>query len=420
MNRFSCFGKAAAFLILATLTISAASAAADGLPLVPNDPGWPAEAVAMNQIQAPAAWAAMPCTVTVADIGSGVNPVADLGQALLPGYNSVNGSSDASDIDGHNTVVASVIAAPLNNGIGLGGVCGQGHVVPVKVYDAPNHFYNTALASGIGWAVSQGIKVINLSLYQSHDSADPVVYGAIERAEAAGVTVVVIAGNGTDNDLNGSSSPQADPLSCGNPDPLVIKVAGVNADNQLDPWSNYGVCADIAAPIQVAGYTLGGDVQYFKGTSFAAPQVAATVAYLQSYAQSIGRSLSPAEVRAALFGGCTSVPALNVSSHCVLNVMGALQAIRQLYPPRVKLTVRATGLGSVVVTDGLRSVSCHRICTPPAYPTGSGLELVAMPAKGWRFRSWNGGCGGSRTVCRITIRQNTTVSAMFVKTSKKK
>ena len=116
--------------------------------------------------------------VTIAVVDTGVSPVADLADRLLPGHNfvqdddatfeaepapDVNDTRDTSAV-GHGTLVAGIAAAMTNNGVGIAGVAWDAHVLPVKVlnyYGAGDDFL---IGKGIVWAADHGADIINLSL----------------------------------------------------------------------------------------------------------------------------------------------------------------------------------------------------------------------------------------------------------------
>src|SRR4029079_13800433 len=89
----------------------------------------------------------------VAVVDSGVSPThPDLAGRLLPGYNAVDGSDNASDVDGHGTHVAGIIAAQ-DNGVGTVGVAMGTMILPVRVVDDAGDIDVADEIEGIYWAV---------------------------------------------------------------------------------------------------------------------------------------------------------------------------------------------------------------------------------------------------------------------------
>jgi serine protease len=232
---------------------------------------------------------------------------------FLPGFDFVHRDSHPNDDEGHGTHVASTIAEETNNATGVTGLAFDCAIMPVKVLDENGEGLFFDIAEGINFAVnfSQGgenpVKVINLSLGGTSESI--VVREAIDRALAAGITVVAATGN---ENAGSVDYPAAHPG--------VIAVGAVDGRKARARYSNYGSAIDVVAP--------GGDVRrdddndgfpdgigqqtldpgavelgrydrfgYFlnNGTSMASPHVAAAAALL--YRQGI---TNPAAIQRAL------------------------------------------------------------------------------------------------------------------------
>ena len=90
--------------------------------------------------------------VVVAVLDTGVDRGhPDLQGALVEGWDAVNEDADAEDDHGHGTLVAGVIAARSNNGIGGVGACSQCSLMPVKVIGATGSGTAADIAEGIVW-----------------------------------------------------------------------------------------------------------------------------------------------------------------------------------------------------------------------------------------------------------------------------
>ena len=210
----------------------------------------------------------------------------------------------------HGTNVAGVIAERTNNGIGTAGVAPGAKVLPIR---ALGHCggYTSDIADAIVWAAGGQVDgvpdnthradVINMSLGGGGACVDDsVTRDAINLAIGLGTTVVVAAGNSTDDAANYT------PASC----PGVVTVGATGITGRRAFYSNYGSTVTLAAPgggIFVndapngtianpdgfiwAAYNSGlttpiaiadGGVTYagMAGTSQATPHVAATVALM--------------------------------------------------------------------------------------------------------------------------------------------
>ena len=65
-----------------------------------------------------------------------------------------------------------------------------------------------------------------------------------------------------------------------------------------------------------------------------------------------------------------------------------------------------------VTTAGKGTVACTPKCTK-RFPGGDPLRLRAVPAKGWRFTGWSGGCKGKRVTCSPATDFALSVKATF-------
>lgn len=220
--------------------------------------------------------------VTVAVLDTGVNgAVADLVGNVEPGIDLTG--TGLTDVDGHGTAVAGVIAAHANNGVGGAGVCPNCRILPIKVMANDGKGDLATVAQGIVKAAQLHAEVIDLSL------GGPVGLDALKQAvdfaTAKGAIVVAAAGN------SGLGTPFY-PANY----PNVIGVAGTNQSDRLYTWSERGTWVRVAAPgCNVAPLTQGG-YGMFCGTSSATPLVAGLAALAVSYRPHAG----PARISRAI------------------------------------------------------------------------------------------------------------------------
>jgi serine protease len=246
------------------------------------------------------------CNVTVGVVDTGVeanNP--DLAGRILPETRFLdlglfNGPTSG-DLNGHGTHVAGIIAAQVNNGVGIEGAAPGVKILPIEALGSDGSGFTSDIANGINWAVGGGVQVINLSLGSDADSS--VIDTAIDNAHAHGVTVVAAGGN-----TNGAAPPAVDnapeyPAASGK----TIAVAATSnygtlaAPVQLAaPYSTRGAYISVAAPgtdiistYQTGWYTL-------SGTSMATPYVSAAVALIRSAALQSGHVCDQAHVLSIL------------------------------------------------------------------------------------------------------------------------
>ena len=192
-----------------------------------------------------------------------------------------DGDGDADEAYGHGTHVAGIVhlTAP------------DARLLVVRVLDSDGRGSLLHVASGVRWAVRQGAQVINLSLGSLGHSA--ALDRALAEAEAAGVVVVVSAGNW------GDFTPVEFPASSSH----VIAVAAVDASRAPADFSSRGDFVALSAPgVGVRSTFPGGGYLLWSGTSMSAPFVAGTSALLFAS----NPDLTHSEVRQRMQG--TSVP----------------------------------------------------------------------------------------------------------------
>ena len=158
------------------------------------------------------------------------------GTVFVQGRDIVNEDDHANDDNFHGTHVASTIAEATDNTVGATGLAFRCALMPVKVLDENGDGSFFEVAEGIDFAArNSSVKIINLSL--GGDGNSNTVRAAIDRAVAAGITVVAAAGN----DGRGTVSfPAALPN--------VIAVGAIDGRKQKAPYSNFGTELDLVAP----------------------------------------------------------------------------------------------------------------------------------------------------------------------------
>ena len=186
--------------------------------------------------------------VTVASIDTGVTPSPNLGPRLLARVD-LTGERDGIDRFGHGTHMAGVIAGDGTTTLGAyEGSAPETRLVSVKVAGWDGATDVSTVIAGLQWVVSNrarfNIRVVNLSWGTDATQGygvDPLDR-AVERAWAAGLVVVVSAGN---------QGPAAGTVTKPADDPFVITVGAAdtngtasNLDDTLAPFSSGGPTAD--------------------------------------------------------------------------------------------------------------------------------------------------------------------------------
>jgi serine protease AprX len=291
--------------------------------------------------------------IGVAVIDSGITAGRDFtlangtGSRIVYNQNFAGGPNTASDLYGHGTHVAGILAGNGMNSRGANfrkrfiGIADNASLINLRVLDQNGAGRDSAVIAAIEKAISleskYNIRVINLSLgravYESYQ-LDPLCQ-AVEAAWKAGIVVVIAAGNEGRND-SAHTDGYGTIAAPGN-DPFAITVGAMKpmgtptrADDLIASYSSKGptlldhiVKPDIVAPgnlmisvlasssatlvkaspknvVAVSSYTANGKstASYFtlSGTSMATPVVSGAVALLL---QKNG-SLTPDQVKARL------------------------------------------------------------------------------------------------------------------------
>lgn len=203
----------------------------------------------MTQINAVRAWeATQGNSAVVAVIDTGVAPDHPDLPRVLDGFDLIDDDGDASDENGHGTLIAGIISAATNR-IGVAGVAPNARILPIRVLGADGTGDASDVARGIDVAIDEGAHVINLSLAEVEGTGGligglmraPEVDNAIRRAASAGITVIVASGN--DHEDGGSSPTAYDATVKG-----VLVVGATTRASKRAAYSNYGKGLDLLAP----------------------------------------------------------------------------------------------------------------------------------------------------------------------------
>ncbi|MBK7595126.1 MAG: S8 family serine peptidase [Gemmatimonadetes bacterium] len=226
------------------------------------------------RVMAPEVWANgnRGAGVKVAVMDSGIDTGhSDL--SVAGGYNAVTrvASGYGDDIgacNGHGTHIAGTIAA-LSNGSGVVGVAPDVQLYAIKVFQDVSGSclaYTSNQIAGLNWAVSQGIRLVNVSIGGSSSFS---YNAAIATAADQGTFLIAAAGNGGGAVLYPAAAPSA------------IAVAALDDSNLRASWSSFGPEVGFAAPgVNINSTMPGGGYGGKSGTSMAAPHVVGVAALI--------------------------------------------------------------------------------------------------------------------------------------------
>ena len=371
----------------------------------PSDPGyadqWSLPAIAWDEARANVLPAG---SAVVAVLDTGVSPTEDLGDALVPGA-SMLGDDSTADPNGHGTAMASIVAAGVDNGVGIAGVGYAGvSVMPVKVLDAGGLGQDSAVVEGVVYAADHGADVILMSF--SNPGASAALQAAVDYAWSRGVVLVAATGN------DGATTPTY-PAGAAK----VVGVSATDRDDSLWSGSNSGAATFLAAP----GVDIATGVGASTGTSASAAIVAGAAALLKAADASasngviigrLARNADPVGSASDTGNGRVNLArALADTSDDAVVPEGVAGDGGPVVGPYVAadkgldLTFAGTGSGSIAFSNLIpdRSVpSCTTSCSPQLDNDQTGT-LTVTPSAGSTFTGWSGSFGsGGTTTCTGT------------------
>lgn len=241
--------------------------------------------------------------VAVIDTGLDVNHPLIAGRVAPGGYDFVSNDADPADVGngidddrdglvdegvGHGTFVASLVLA----------VAPDARILPLRALDSDNGGTASSVGLAIGYAVSHGAKVINLSAGVAQELN--FIKQAVANARQAGVIVVASGGNRQIQSVDFPAK-QSD----------AVAVAAVGATDAKAFFSSYGSAIDLSAPgIDLIGAHPGSlsRTARWSGTSFSTALVAGAAALLSADVQPLP---PPGDVVGRLGDTASSLDAAN-------------------------------------------------------------------------------------------------------------
>lgn len=265
--------------------------AAEVLP--PTDSDYQSDQWNLKAIGFPAAWDfALGDGVKVAVLDTGIMDTHhEFAGRTIIGTNTIDPGASWRDDFGHGTHVAGIIAATMNNGVGITGIAPHATLMAGKVLDSDGAGTDSSLAEGLYWAADNGADVINMSITSFEYS--PALEEACAYARAKGCLIVAAAGN---ENANRVGYPAVFPG--------VISVGAIEQTISAPPFrravfSNLGYELDIAAPGVAINSSIfnpsnplaTGQYMPWNGTSMASPHVAGVLALTRELNPTLSRDV---------------------------------------------------------------------------------------------------------------------------------
>lgn len=248
--------------------------------------------------------------IKVAVMDTGVDLTHRDLKEVVQGYFHDGASSE--DIVGHGTHVSGIIAAEINNNVGISGVCHCNLNVWKVFTDTPDpedgEFYvdDVMYQRALNAVRNSGMQVLNLSIGGGDPSQTERML--FRRLIEAGVTVVAAMGN---------EFKEGNPIEFPGAYPGVVAVGAIGKTKQRAAFSNTGAHIAIAAPgigivstlpMKASAQRHSDETRYasWDGTSMATPQVTGVAALILAK----NPNFTPAQVRERLTSTATKLSAM--------------------------------------------------------------------------------------------------------------
>ncbi|OJY65965.1 MAG: hypothetical protein BGP16_06040 [Sphingobium sp. 66-54] len=311
--------------------------------------------------------------VTVGIIDSGIaDPTGEFTGRISPLSRDFAGNANVTDVSGHGTAVAAVLAAGRNDRQVMGMAWGA-TVLALRTDDQADcdddgcTHSTRAIADALDYAWRNGARVVNISL--GGGAAPAHLLQAVSRATAAGTIIVISAGNNPDGEAPLTAP---DELAQSIADPayshgLVLIAPSVNDNDTVSNFSagvsGFEGVSIAALGNRVRAFDHTGDAFLFSGTSFSAPQVAGAAALL---AQAFP-NLTSRQIVELLLSSARDVGAPGADARYGVGILDVAAA----FAPRGTLTL--AGTAATPALAGTTSLSAPMGDAEPA-----GLPAVAL------------------------------------------
>ncbi|MFO0868878.1 MAG: S8 family serine peptidase, partial [Pirellulales bacterium] len=237
------------------------------------------------------------------------------------GWDFSSGDNDPNPVgtDSHGTHVSGIVAARLDNGLGVAGTAGGATIMPLRFYGS-GAWTSTVIAAAYAYAVDNGARIVSTSYNVDGFVGDPTFLAGLQYLYDHGGLHFNSAGN------NSQLNPPRQTFE------QSLLVASTDATDARSGFSNYGTGIDVAAPGSGIFATLPNN-QYgaMSGTSMATPNAAAVAALIWSAHPTWTRD----QVAAQLLATADNIDAVNPSYVGLLGAgrVNSYRAVTETLPP---------------------------------------------------------------------------------------
>ncbi|MCF7835445.1 S8 family serine peptidase [Candidatus Gracilibacteria bacterium] len=232
------------------------------------------------------------------------------------GWNFVGGNNNISPTSDHGTMIAGIISAIKDNGLGIAGIAPKSKIMPIKIFDdSGKNIYN--IGDAVRYAVDNGAQIINMSFGAEGENVYQSDFdNYFEYAWDKGAIISAAAGNAFDNKSKQNLDRYPSSPVCNDAgENYVIGVASVDENKKKSEFSYYGKnCLDMSAPgeeifsLSEKKYSSIDDIYDLgNGTSFASPIVAGAIALLWANKP----ELKNIDIQKALFASSEDIDSIN-------------------------------------------------------------------------------------------------------------
>ena len=201
----------------------------------------------------------------------------------------------------HGTLVAGILGAAFDNGVGGVGVAPNARFLAIRSCWDDDDCFQSIQSDAVDWAAARGVRVFSMSWLATKSDYEMALEPAVAAASNA-LFVAIPGGNG-----EGGQPADNDRRPCGDPGANILCVSTSSPEDGQDCGEYNPTIVDLAVPTQnnVTVLNGGGSTPTGCATSFAAPMAAGAAAVLFG----LDPTATPAVVKQALIDSARPVAA---------------------------------------------------------------------------------------------------------------